>query len=492
MAVASWLVELGAALSEHPQTPHMAMAYFDTFMRRRSGLAASDGRRGHGVQLVAAACFMMASKIAEKYVPEVAEISMLTAGACTGADIVSAELVVCGELNYTLCVRTVVDIVPHLCDVAVGAVEMEEADGGGRELGNVGRVVRFDDGVDLVAHEMMANEDGEGGDDVGDSDTVKKDRSCELRTRALAFADLALHCHGLSERYSLGDIAAACVVLARCDVEGCERFGRMWMPIFDRAGLKFGDVVAAAGLILRTWQRLALTRLAAERQVSQVAVASAATANIGSPVSTGRIDDAWWSSEGREMFDGKLEALFCTLPSPAAARVRAAVAAEVNCRRNERQRVVVSADAARNAYVLSKHEGVLWRPDLRPRELLDVLCSLTTCSYKNTISCGRARRRPLSDIVENEFVTQSATLLASSGKRSMSETKHDPGARKSIAKPCFSRVPFPDAEENALGTRRRTSLRIRAQTNSRRATLRSASAPPAKRTCDAGSTYLRY
>lgn len=477
LAVVSWLVELGAALAEHPQTPHLALAYFDSYYARCGGWTRPGrGPRGHSVQLVAAASFLMATKIAENYVPEVDEISTLTAGACSSKAILAAELTVCQKLSFTLCMMTTVDALPHLCNLAAGVEEMEENDGGRRKPCLVGRVVDFADGAELHADEVLDGEEKSDEDEEAMVFSAPRLLASRLRDSAMAFADVASHSTGLMEMYSVGDVTAACLLLARCDVEGADFFGTEWLPIFDQGGLNYAVVVSAAAVILHTWQKLCLIRNENGSEDEGMPPAE----EIGSPLSSSlNVALSCFSIREQHKFAEKLGAVLGLLPPLCAVRVMTAGVPvyDVRVDLEERKISTYATTDSRNAFVLFKHKKVLWNSEMRPRALLDLVYSLLL--LKDHPSPILRRCQPLSVIPENELVTPA--------RKSTSDSKRGLRAEKSIRK-SFTPIRCSTGKENYEATKpRRTSQRLQTQRPSLRANLRSASAPPSKRERESSS-----
>lgn len=103
------------------------------------------------------------------------------------------------------------------------------------------------------------------------------ERACESREMtklAAAFADVSLHCLKLHQLFGVGEISAACVVTARAALRAKERrqagqarncaWSRiqngLWLGVFDKAGLQFQRVIAAATRIVDLWSDLQARR----------------------------------------------------------------------------------------------------------------------------------------------------------------------------------------------------------------------------------------
>lgn len=487
LSVASWLFELAEEYADHPQTPHLALAYFDGFFAKGAGLARL-AHRTQQLQLAAAACFLLATKMAETNVPDVADFSLLTDGACTRDEILETEVVICNALNFSLCLPTSVDAVPHLCELAAGVVAMD-----GKELPRMRsfgrgleRATSFQDVADLAANEALADEGMKQPMEIlveSQSAMLKKDLAARLHKSAMAFADVASHSQGLAEQQSVGDVAAACLLLARCHVEGADCLGDEWLPIFDRAHLSYAHVVSVAVVILHTWQKLRLL----SRNFSPKSIPRQCTSDdVGSPVSSTLPDiDLSFSTDAQHEFALKLQTILGLMPSSCAEMVIAAGVQvyDLSLTSSDRKLPHCKTSDRRNAYVIINHASILLGKEIHPCALLDIVHSLllfrgftsaatsTSNATVSTVTAGnRFMKKPLACVAENFSVTPS--------RRAGSDSKRALRTRKSICKRAHSQ----GDKENCIAPRSVEILHhSRAVVPSVRAVLPSASAPALER-----------
>lgn len=501
LSVVSWLVELAEAYARHPQTLHLALAYFDGFFATGAGprrLAQRTQRRTQRLQLTATACFLLATKMVERIVPEVAEISFLTAGNCSRNDILAAELVVCNALNFSLCLPTSVDAVPHLCELAAGVVAMdvEELSRRRRFGRRLERAASFEEIADLASNEELDEEGMEQQtDNLPDRQPAmaKKALAVRLQKSAMAFADVALHTQGIAEQYSVGEVAAACVLLARCDVEGSECLRKEWLPIFDRARLNYEDMVGVAVVILHTWHKLCLIRASFPASASCLPNGD----DVGSPLSSPIPEnDLSFSTGAQHEFAEKLQAILDVLPSSCAQRVIAAGVSEYNVSLAmlDRKLPHFETSSDRNAYVTITHASVLWNCEIRPRAILDTLYSLLLVKGHASAAAATSTATVPTATGDDHLMTKQAlrclayNFLATSPRVVAPNAKRALRARKSICK--FAQVP--GGKENCFVLKSaEISHHSRAVVPAGRGgELRSASAPAVERLLRVGTSLI--
>lgn len=244
VAVASWLLEVGNEFCGRSETVHHALALWEDVVwgerigdaagkvnakqRERRGARERAEAKASAMQVLAAACIFAAAKLVEGNTLDVDKLVALGGESYTVRDIVLAEIEICERLTWRLRRATCVDGLRYLCG--------EDAD------------VSIDTCIDLEAQEELDN-----------PAAVSKKAWGPLRW-AEAFADVGVHCRGLCVVYGAGEVSAACAVLAKIvSAASGNVAGSVWMGVFDDAGLKLGDIVGAALLILHTWDALCVT-----------------------------------------------------------------------------------------------------------------------------------------------------------------------------------------------------------------------------------------
>uniref|UniRef100_A0A671Q4R5 G1/S-specific cyclin-E1 n=1 Tax=Sinocyclocheilus anshuiensis TaxID=1608454 RepID=A0A671Q4R5_9TELE len=91
-----WLMEVCDVYKLHRETFYLGQDYFDRFM------ATQDNVLKTTLQLIGISCLFIASKMEEIYPPKVHQFAYVTDGACTEDDILSMEIIIMKELNWSL------------------------------------------------------------------------------------------------------------------------------------------------------------------------------------------------------------------------------------------------------------------------------------------------------------------------------------------------------------------------------------------------------
>ncbi|XP_058638374.1 G1/S-specific cyclin-E1 [Onychostoma macrolepis] len=91
-----WLMEVCEVYKLHRETFYLGQDYFDRFM------ATQDNVLKTTLQLVGISCLFIAAKMEEIYPPKVHQFAYVTDGACTEDDILSMEIIIMKELNWSL------------------------------------------------------------------------------------------------------------------------------------------------------------------------------------------------------------------------------------------------------------------------------------------------------------------------------------------------------------------------------------------------------
>ncbi|KTG47517.1 hypothetical protein cypCar_00022098 [Cyprinus carpio] len=91
-----WLMEVCEVYKLHRETFYLGQDYFDRFM------ATQDNVLKTTLQLIGISCLFIASKMEEIYPPKVHQFAYVTDGACTEDDILSMEIIIMKELNWSL------------------------------------------------------------------------------------------------------------------------------------------------------------------------------------------------------------------------------------------------------------------------------------------------------------------------------------------------------------------------------------------------------
>lgn len=91
-----WMMEVCEEYKLHRETYYLAMNMFDRFMDTRTNV------RKEQLQLLGVTCLFIASKIEEIYPPKAHDFAYVTDGACSVADLLDTELIICKVLNWKL------------------------------------------------------------------------------------------------------------------------------------------------------------------------------------------------------------------------------------------------------------------------------------------------------------------------------------------------------------------------------------------------------
>ncbi|XP_010889714.2 G1/S-specific cyclin-E1 [Esox lucius] len=95
-----WLMEVCEVYKLHRETFYLAQDYIDRFLATQANVFKST------LQLIGIAALFIAAKVEEIYPPKVHQFAYVTDGACTEDEILSMELIVMKELNWSLCPLT--------------------------------------------------------------------------------------------------------------------------------------------------------------------------------------------------------------------------------------------------------------------------------------------------------------------------------------------------------------------------------------------------
>ncbi|KAM8887974.1 G1/S-specific cyclin-E1 isoform 1-T2 [Synchiropus picturatus] len=95
-----WLMEVSEVYKLHRETYHLAQDYFDRFMATQRNVAKST------LQLIGITCLFIAAKVEEMYPPKVHQFAYVTDEACTEDEILSMEIIIMKELNWSLSPQT--------------------------------------------------------------------------------------------------------------------------------------------------------------------------------------------------------------------------------------------------------------------------------------------------------------------------------------------------------------------------------------------------
>ncbi|KAK0142654.1 G1/S-specific cyclin-E1 [Merluccius polli] len=95
-----WLMEVSEVYKLHRETYHLAQDYFDRFMATQSNVFKST------LQLIGITCLFIAAKMEEMYPPKVHQFAYVTDEACTEDEILSMEVIIMKELNWSLSPQT--------------------------------------------------------------------------------------------------------------------------------------------------------------------------------------------------------------------------------------------------------------------------------------------------------------------------------------------------------------------------------------------------
>uniref|UniRef100_A0A672IAW7 Cyclin E1 n=1 Tax=Salarias fasciatus TaxID=181472 RepID=A0A672IAW7_SALFA len=95
-----WLMEVSEVYKLHRETYHLAQDYFDRFMATQRNVFKST------LQLIGITCLFIAAKVEEMYPPKVHQFAYVTDEACTEDELLSMEIIIMKELNWTLSPQT--------------------------------------------------------------------------------------------------------------------------------------------------------------------------------------------------------------------------------------------------------------------------------------------------------------------------------------------------------------------------------------------------
>lgn len=95
-----WLMEVSEVYKLHRETYHLAQDYFDRFMATQRNVFKST------LQLIGITCLFIAAKVEEMYPPKLHQFAYVTDEACTEDEILSMEIIVMKELNWSLSPQT--------------------------------------------------------------------------------------------------------------------------------------------------------------------------------------------------------------------------------------------------------------------------------------------------------------------------------------------------------------------------------------------------
>jgi Cyclin, N-terminal domain len=305
-AVVSWLLELTGALAENPCVPAMAVSYFDAYLQSADATKMKDAGTSQFLQLVACAAFLIATKMCETVSPTLDELAYLTDRTCDRELIGTCEMLMCVSLNFDMCVRNPHDVLPHLCRLAAGLepereiekeklcdrtmytdmdnenspMTVEPTPRRSRPQATPLRCSLMTPTTPAVQDQRQQKNASISNWQLRTTATKRQERKeaeASAMTRlALALADVALHCRGLIVAgFGIGEITAACFVAARAAVHtsaypDATVFAAptrpvdhtpLWLPLFDKAGLSFGRVVAAAAIIVDYWGDIVMRRV---------------------------------------------------------------------------------------------------------------------------------------------------------------------------------------------------------------------------------------
>lgn len=95
-----WLMEVSEVYKLHRESYHLAQDYLDRFMATQTNVFKST------LQLIGITCLFIAAKVEEMYPPKIHQFAYVTDEACTEDEILSMELIVMKELNWSLSPQT--------------------------------------------------------------------------------------------------------------------------------------------------------------------------------------------------------------------------------------------------------------------------------------------------------------------------------------------------------------------------------------------------
>uniref|UniRef100_A0A673GL77 G1/S-specific cyclin-E1 n=1 Tax=Sinocyclocheilus rhinocerous TaxID=307959 RepID=A0A673GL77_9TELE len=91
-----WLMEVCEVYKLHRETFYLGQDYFDRFMATQENVLKTT------LQLIGISCLFISAKMEEIYPPKVHQFAYITDGACTEDDILSMEIIIMKELNWSL------------------------------------------------------------------------------------------------------------------------------------------------------------------------------------------------------------------------------------------------------------------------------------------------------------------------------------------------------------------------------------------------------
>ncbi|XP_060767260.1 G1/S-specific cyclin-E1 isoform X2 [Neoarius graeffei] len=91
-----WLIEVCEVYKLHRETFYLGQDYFDRFMATQKNVQKST------LQLIGISALFIAAKMEEIYPPKVHQFAYVTDGACTEEEILSMEIIIMKELNWSL------------------------------------------------------------------------------------------------------------------------------------------------------------------------------------------------------------------------------------------------------------------------------------------------------------------------------------------------------------------------------------------------------
>uniref|UniRef100_A0A8C6SRJ0 Cyclin E1 n=1 Tax=Neogobius melanostomus TaxID=47308 RepID=A0A8C6SRJ0_9GOBI len=95
-----WLMEVSEVYKLHRETYHLAQDYFDRFMATQRNVFKST------LQLIGITSLFIAAKVEEMYPPKLHQFAYVTDEACTEDEILSMEIIIMKELNWSLSPQT--------------------------------------------------------------------------------------------------------------------------------------------------------------------------------------------------------------------------------------------------------------------------------------------------------------------------------------------------------------------------------------------------
>lgn len=91
-----WMMEVCEVYKLHRETFYLGQDYFDRFMATQENILQNT------VQLIGISSLFIAAKMEEIYPPKVHQFAYVTDGACTDEEILSMEIIIMKELNWSL------------------------------------------------------------------------------------------------------------------------------------------------------------------------------------------------------------------------------------------------------------------------------------------------------------------------------------------------------------------------------------------------------